>query len=147
MEELEETKHLQGGNYYFQGATILKIVINGNMTNSGPENDYSEDLGNAPLVSFETVKKAYNKCKEYVWSPAAIATVFCVCRDIYGWADNASSFERLMGCAVGTISNTIRNNPYMRLHVCKWESNGAKQRVLVLMEEFRKRVDEEEQTK
>ena len=59
--------------------------------------------------------------------------------------DNASWFERQMemmkiDCPQGTIANAFRNNPYMKLHVDKWEKNGAKGRVLVLMRELQKQV-------
>ena len=36
----------------------------------------------------------------------------------------------------GLVSNTFRNNPYMRLHVDKWKENGAKERVLRLVEAY-----------
>ena len=40
----------------------------------------------------------------------------------------------------GLISNTMRNNPYMRLAIDKWEQQGAKQRVLRLVAEYKKAV-------
>ena len=48
--------------------------------------------------------------------------------------------ERDFGCSEGLISNTMRNNPYMRLAVDKWEQQGAKQRVLRLVDEYKKAV-------
>ena len=38
METTEETSHRRGGTYYyFEGATIHNLVINGNMSKTGPE--------------------------------------------------------------------------------------------------------------
>ena len=52
-----------------------------------------------------------------------------------------SQFERDFGCSEGLISNTMRNNPYMRLAIDKWEQQGAKQRVLRLVAEYKKAVN------
>ena len=38
--------------------------------------------------------RAVGGVKEYIWGNAAYAVLFCVCRDEYGWQDNASYFER-----------------------------------------------------
>ena len=38
----------------------------------------------------------------------------------------------------GTIANTLRNNPYMREHVSKWATLGAKNEVLKLRDELQK---------
>jgi len=40
----------------------------------------------------------------------------------------------------GLLSNTFRNNPYMRLHVDKWKENGAKERVLRLTDAYENAV-------
>ena len=53
-----------------------------------------------------------------------------------------SQFEREFRCTEGLLSNTFRNNPYMQLHIDKWRQNGAKERVLRLVEEYRKAVEE-----
>ena len=47
---------------------------------------------------------------------------------------------RMMGydCKDGTIANTLRNNPYMREHVSKWATFGAKSEVLKLRDELQK---------
>jgi hypothetical protein len=41
-------------------------------------------------------------------------------------------------CKDGTIANTLRNNPYMREHVSKWATLGAKSEVLRLRDELQK---------
>ena len=90
----------------------------------------------------DTVKQALSKCGAYIWGNAAYTVAFCVCRDEYGWQDNASYFERQMeqlGIPLpqGTINATISRNPYMKLKTDKWDKNGAMERVLKLRDEFR----------
>ena len=80
--------------------------------------------------------------RQYFWRDSALTVIFCTCRDCYGYADNMSQFEREFHCQEGLLSNTFRNNPYMRLHVDKWAQNGAKQRVLRLVEAYKDAVEE-----
>lgn len=80
--------------------------------------------------------------RQYFWRDSALTVIFCTCRDCYGYADNMSQFEREFHCQEGLLSNTFRNNPYMRLHVDKWAQNGAKQRVLRLVEAYKNAVEE-----
>ena len=47
-------------------------------------------------VSMDVVCSALNRCKPFLWGNAAYAVAFCVCRDLFGWQDNASLFERQM---------------------------------------------------
>ena len=79
--------------------------------------------------------------REYFWSDSSLAVIFCTCRDCYGYADNMSQFERDFHCQEGLLSSTFRNNPYMRLHVDKWAQQGAKQRVLRLVEAYKNAVE------
>ena len=49
-------------------------------------------------------------------------------------------------CSEGTISNTLKANPYMKLPVDKWEANGAKERALILRDAFVKAVEKNKKT-
>ena len=89
-----------------------------------------------------TLVACVDSVREYFWRDSALTVIFCTCRDCYGYADNMSQFERDFHCQEGLLSNTFRNNPYMRLHVDKWAQNGAKQRVLKLMEAYKNAVEE-----
>ena len=80
--------------------------------------------------------------REYFWGDSAMAVIFCTSRDCYDYANNMAQFERDFGCQEGLLSNTFRNNPYMRLHIDKWAQNGAKGRVLRLVEAYKMAVDE-----
>ena len=89
--------------------------------------------------------KAVGGVKEYIWGHAAYAVLFCVCRDEYGWQDNASYFERqlqLLGINIpaGTLNAAISRNPYMRQPLGKWKALGVMERVMVLVERFRECV-------
>ena len=81
--------------------------------------------------------------RAYFWKDSAMAVIFCVCRDRYHYTDNMSQFERDFQCQEGLLSNTFRNNPFMRLHIDKWKENGAKERVLRLVEAYEKAVEEQ----
>ena len=91
-------------------------------------------------VEVATLTAPVADVREYFWGDSSMATVFCVCRDCFGYPDNMSMFERDFRLTEGLLSGTFRNNPYMRLHVDKWKENGAKERVLKLVEAYRKAV-------
>ena len=95
--------------------------------------------GGQPEVSM--LMACVDDVREYSWGDSAMAVIFCMCRDCYGYANNMSQFERDFQCQEGLLSNTFRNNPYMRLHVDKWAQNGAKDRVLRLMEAYKNAVE------
>ena len=48
----------------------------------------------AEMMDADLLDKAVKGVREYIWGNAAYAVLFCVCRDEYGWQDNASYFER-----------------------------------------------------
>ena len=94
-----------------------------------PSDDVKPDIPAVLVACVESVR-------EYFWKESAMAVIFCVCRDRYCYTDNMSQFERDFQCQEGLLSNTFRNNPYMRLHIDKWKENGAKERVLRLVEAY-----------
>ena len=96
-------------------------------------------------LTADLLGKAVGGVKEYIWGHAAYAVLFCVCRDEYGWQDNASYFERqlsLLGINIpaGTLNAAISRNSYMRQPVGKWKALGVMERVMVLVERFRECV-------
>ena len=94
-----------------------------------------------PQPDVASLVACVERVREYLWGDSALAVVFCVCRDRYGYTNNMSQFERDFHCHEGLLSNTFRSNPYMRLNISKWEQQGAKQRVLRLMEAYRNAVE------
>ena len=123
-------------------------VFNGNITGcvfAMPGSTVNQNsLGTVPseseLPEVTVLVACVDNVREYLWKESAMAVIFCVCRDRYCYADNMSQFERDFQCQDGLLSNTFRNNPYMRLHVDKWKENGAKERVLRLVEAYENAV-------
>ena len=135
---------------------MMGVTFNGTVTFNGPMfdihdnehvtivNDRQRQEGkekNSALTT-ELLLACVAQVREYFWSESSMAVIFCVCRDNYGYANNMSQFEREFDCQEGLLSNTFRNNPYMRLPVDKWKRNGVKERVLKLVEAYKKAVEE-----
>lgn len=135
---------------------MMGVTFNGTVTFNGPMfdihdnehvtivNDRQRQEGkekNSALTT-ELLLACVAQVREYFWSESSMAVIFCVCRDNYGYANNMSQFEREFDCQEGLLSNTFRNNPYMRMSVDKWKQNGVKERVLKLVEAYKKAVEE-----
>ena len=101
----------------------------------------SVPLGEEP-PDVQMLVECVAQVREFFWRDSSMAVIFCVCRDCYDYANNMSQFERDFHCQEGLLSNTLRNNPYMRLPVSKWEQNGVKDRVLRLVEAYKSAVEE-----
>ena len=100
---------------------------------------------NEVQVSDRLIARAITECRDFIWGNSAYTVVFCVCRDLCGWSDNASLFERKMAAEgikfpQGTINAAMSRNPYMRLHVSKWGDNGAIERVLKFRDAFEQKI-------
>ena len=136
---------MAGNKVYVQGSYIDvhdNEVVNLSIDKAGKVVVGGRQQAERRKAEPEVVKEALSKCGDYIWGKAAYSVVFCVCRDEYGWQDNASYFERLMeqlGISLpqGTINATMSRNPYMKLKTDKWDKNGAMERVLRLRDEFR----------
>ena len=134
---------------------MMGVTFNGTVTFNGPmfdihDNEHvtivndrqrKENKENEPTLTTELLLACVAQVREYFWSESSMAVIFCVCRDCYGYANNMSQFEREFDCQEGLLSNTFRNNPYMRLPVGKWKQNGVKERVLKLVDAYKKAVE------
>jgi len=111
-----------------------------------------QDKPAKPTLTKEVLTRAIEAVQQYFWGYSSNAIIFCVCRDRYGLPDNASLFERETRelhyrkemkylCTDGTISNAFSRSPYLKLNIDKWESAGAKERSLILRDEFIKAVE------
>ena len=94
-------------------------------------------------VTVDDMKKAVRECGMYMYGYAGITVAYAIGRDLCHWTLSQSDFERKMKMKEfdykdGTIANTLRNNPYMRDHVSKWATLGAKSEVLKLRDELQK---------
>jgi len=123
----------------------------GNLTiyNNGEEKEAAEQKETGEQKESrqdaDVIAKALKKCASFVWGNAAYAVAFCVCRDMCGWQDNASYFERQMqqqgiDFPSGTINTTISRNPFMKLNVDKWDGSNVMERVIKLRDEFQQQV-------
>lgn len=143
------SKLVNGGN-----TKIGQIILDNHGTmniNNGEAKPMGDNLASTDIDS-SMVSQALAKCGDYIWGNSAYAVPFCVCRDVYGWEDNASLFERkleLEGIELppGTINTAINRNPYMKLPIFKWKDKGAKERVLKFKEEFERLMENFSETK
>ena len=131
---------------YFEGATIHNMVINGNMVKNGDEHyqDTSHDV-HATAATTQLLKKALERCKQYIWGHAAYSITFCVCRDKFHMEDNASLFERTLNSLgvplpAGTINSAFSRNPWLKHHIDDWEKLGVKERPLKLRDAFQQEM-------
>ena len=125
--------NIRGCVFAMPGATVNQHVPEP-QTPDAPQDDEQPDVA--------TLAACVDSVRQYFWGDSALAVIFCTCRDCYGYANNMRQFERDFHCQEGLLSNTFRNNPYMRLHVDKWAQQGAKQRVLQLMEAYKNAVED-----
>ena len=91
-------------------------------------------------VALPVLVASVESVRAYFWKDSAMAVIFCVCRDRFGYADNMSQFERDFGCKAGLVSNTFGDNPYMRMPLANWKKVEVKQRVLSLVEAYQSAV-------
>lgn len=125
--------NIRGCVFAMPGATVNQHVPEPKAPDA-PQDDEQPDVA--------TLATCVDSVRQYFWGDSALAVIFCTCRDCYGYANNMRQFERDFHCQEGLLSNTFRNNPYMRLHVDKWAQQGAKQRVLQLMEAYKNAVED-----
>lgn len=143
---------------YMSGTTINgNVIINmnsgntennlhGNEVETAQPDQKKEMEQEQEQVSMRVICSALNRCKSFLWGNAAYAVAFCVCRDLLGWQDNASLFERQLqqqgiDLPVGTINTAISRNAYMRLNVNKWGVSDAMERALKLRDEFKHQME------
>ena len=146
---MEENSKKSVVNHFEAGSNCQ--VFNGNIsgcTFAMPGSNVTQQVP-APSVARDdeqpdvsTLVACVDGVRPYFWSDSSMAVIFCVCRDCYDYANNMSQFERDFHCQEGLLSNTFRNNSYMRMSVDKWEQMGVKTRVLRLVEAYKNAVDE-----
>lgn len=135
----EDLKEKILGRILKAGVTIQNFVMENNSTMV--YNNYGEsEKPKAEPVANEILARGITAVRGNFWGDSAIATIFCVCRDVYGYPDNKSQFERDFNCPQGVISNAFRSSPYMNLSIDKWRANGAMDRVLKLKDLFQNAI-------
>jgi len=135
----EDLKEKILGRILKAGVTIHNFVMENNSTMV--YNNYGDaEKKKAEPVANEILARGITAVRGNFWGDSAIATIFCVCRDVYGYPDNKSQFERDFNCPQGVISNAFRSSPYMNLSIDKWRANGAMDRVLKLKDLFQNAI-------
>lgn len=103
-------------------------------------------LNNKEELTAEQLRDGIAACQELFWGKSCLAIIYCVCRDSCGYGGSVSQFERELGtlgldCPPGTITNALRNNPFMKLPVGKWKQQGVKERVMRVVECFQDAIN------
>lgn len=121
----------------YSGTTIIK------------DSDHLDNsLGDYHNFSKGCLAKLVLDSQKFFWGNSSYAVLFCVFRDFYRYPDNRTMFEKDMlslpyeivptyVCTLGVISSTFSDNPYMKLHIDKWEENGATKRVMILVDKLK----------
>jgi len=136
---------MAGNRVYVQGNYVDvhdNEVVNLSIDKAGTVQVHDAHRPAEKKYDSEALLQGLDKVRGFFWGESSMAVIFCVCRDCFDYANNMSQFEREFHCKEGLLSNTFRNNPYMHLHIDKWRQNGAKERVLRLVDAYRKAVDE-----
>ena len=139
------------------GVQISNFIMDNHGTMNVHAHEDSSKKENKQDIAPDVLSRAISEVQPFFWGISSYAVLFCVCRDCFNYPDNMSQFERELAnlsylvnpkylCSEGTISNTLKANPYMKLPVNKWEANGAKERVLILRDEFVKAVEKNKTT-
>ena len=139
------------------GVQISNFIMDNHGTMNVHAHEDSSKKENKQDIAPDVLSRAISEVQPFFWGISSYAVLFCVCRDCFNYPDNMSQFERELAnlsylvnpkylCSEGTISNTLKANPYMKLPVDKWEANGAKERALILRDEFVKAVEKNKTT-
>ena len=128
------------------GQLIMEVKGN-NTYNEQPRTVEEEKV----TLTTSKIGKALEAVQDIMWGQSANAVIFCALRDNHGYADNMSQYERdwkiMAGerrlscqCPEGTLRAAFRDNPYLKLPVEKWCTNGAPDRAIMLIEKFEKSI-------
>ena len=139
------------------GVQISNFIMDNHGTMNVHAHEDSSKKENKQDIAPDVLSRAISEVQPFFWGISSYAVLFCVCRDCFDYPDNMSQFERELAslsyqkspkflCSEGTISNTLKANPYMKLPVDKWEANGAKERALILRDAFVKAVEKNKTT-
>ena len=140
---------------YFYGT--VKNVVNGDYYNYGVEAEKNESGEKGQqMMTKELLRETVPGVQDMFWGNSSHAVIFCCVRDFYNYPNNMSQYERDMAdpdnalrltyqCTGGTLAMAFANNPFLKLHVDRWKEYGVKDRVLRLVEQFRSKVEAQNQ--
>lgn len=99
--------------------------------------------------------KAIDACRAFFWANSSMGVLFAICKEDYGFEDNASDFERFIqdvlqdldpaleyGCPMNTIASARQSNEYLKHPISSWASYCKKnQQPLRLLTHLRTQLD------
>ena len=129
--------HVQGSYIDIHDNEVVNLSVDKGEVKIGDNKQVKTDENKYPTAM---LVERVEQVRDLFWGNSSMTVIFCVCRDCYGYVDNMSQFERDFGCKPGLLSNTFGDNPYMQYHVDSWETRGVKDRVLRLVEAYKKAV-------
>ena len=101
--------------------------------------------------------KAIEMCRDYFWANTSMAVVFALCKEEYGFDDNASEFERFMqevlkgldtpldfGCPPNTIASARQSGEYLKHPIAQWQMFTNDTRIFRLLSELRLNLEKAE---
>ena len=101
--------------------------------------------------------KALDMCRGFLWANTSMGVVFAVCKEDYGFEDNASDFERFMqevlngikipldyGCPQNTIASARQSGEYLKHPISQWQMYTNETRVFRLLSELRLHLEKAE---
>jgi hypothetical protein len=108
-------------------------------------------------TSREELKKlliiAIDRCRGYFWANTSMGVVFSVCKEDYGFEDNASDFERFMqdvlagldqpldyNCPSNTIASAKQSGKYLKYPISQWHIYQADDRAFSLLNKLREEL-------
>lgn len=102
-------------------------------------------------VSADELAQAIENCQQHFWANSAYAVLYCLLRDELKKEMSQSGFERMVEmlpykktrsyqCPTGTIANAFSDNTFLRTNISEWETSGAPQRAVLLLQKLREEL-------
>lgn len=98
-------------------------------------------------ITRDILGRGIKAVQDMFWGQSSHTVIYCTLRDIFRYDPGITVLEALIQdlhveykfdylCPDNTISSTLYNNRYMRLHIDKWEAHNAKDRIMKLVQAF-----------
>lgn len=102
--------------------------------------------------STQRLATAVENCQDCFWGNSSYAVLYCLIRDDYEKTMTQTGFEQMMEslpysknrdykCSAGTIANAFSDNPIFKIHVSRWEAQGAPKRTILLLNKLREELE------
>lgn len=127
------------------GGIGIQIMQEGLSNAKQQEAEPKKEIGSEELAC------AIENCQQYFWGNSAYAVLFCLMRDKVKKEISQTKFERMVEmlpykktrsyqCPTGTIANAFSDNTFLRTNISEWETSGAPQRAVLLLQKLREEL-------